>query len=129
MFLGHLYVQLDILRSDENQAGSCHIVTSSIHSTILQHLLYERCARHLAKCRLICFAKEKYQLSPRVTTDFCSRFKFDFPLAFRWVGLKPIDHSVVEFFDKGVGFSWKAYRNSGIGYTCADFVKIGRAHV
>ena len=36
MFLGHLYVQLDILRSDESQADSCHIVTSSIHSTILQ---------------------------------------------------------------------------------------------
>ena len=35
MFLGHLYVQLDILRSDEDQAGSGHIVTSSIHSTIL----------------------------------------------------------------------------------------------
>ena len=35
MFLGHLYVQLDILRSDESQAGSCNIVTSSGHSTIL----------------------------------------------------------------------------------------------
>ena len=35
MFLGHLYVQLDILRSDESQAGSCHIVTTFVHSTIL----------------------------------------------------------------------------------------------
>ena len=35
MFLGHLYVQLDILRSDESQASSCNIVTSSVHSTIL----------------------------------------------------------------------------------------------
>ena len=35
MFLGHLYVQLDILQSDERQASSCHIVTSSAHSTIL----------------------------------------------------------------------------------------------
>ena len=41
MFLGHLYVQLDILRSDESQAGSCHIVTSSVHSTILQQLLFK----------------------------------------------------------------------------------------
>ena len=30
MFLGHLYVQLDILRSDENQAGSCYIVTFTV---------------------------------------------------------------------------------------------------
>ena len=30
MFLGHLYVQLDILHNDEQQAGSCHIVTSFI---------------------------------------------------------------------------------------------------
>ena len=35
IFLGHLYVQLDILWSDESQACSCHIVISSIHSTIL----------------------------------------------------------------------------------------------
>ena len=51
MFLGHLYVQLNILRSDESHASSCHIVTSSIHSTLLQHLLYEHCAKHLLKCR------------------------------------------------------------------------------
>ena len=60
MFFGHLYVQLDILRSDESQAGSCHIVTSSVHSTILQHLLYECCAKHLLKCRPSRFAKDKY---------------------------------------------------------------------
>ena len=83
MFLGHLYVQLDILRSDEDQVGSCHIITSSVHSTILQHLLYECCAKHLAKCRPVHFAKEKYQLCLKVIIDFCGRFEFDFPLAFR----------------------------------------------
>ena len=46
----------------------------------------------------------------------------DLSLTFRWVDLKPIDHSAVEFFDKGVGFSWRAYRNLGTGYTCADSV-------
>ena len=55
-------------------------------------------------------------------TDFCGRFESDFPLAFRWSGLKPIGYSVVEFFDEGVGFSWRAYRNLGTGYTCADSV-------
>ena len=118
MFLGHLYVQLDILRSDENQPGSCHIVTSLVHSTILQHLLYEHCARHLAKCRPIRFAKEKYQ-SFRESLPISM---VDLSLTFRWVGLKPIGHSAVEFFDKGVGFSWRAYRNLGIGYTCVDSV-------
>ena len=70
MFLGHLYVQLDILRSDESQAGSCHIVTSSVHCTILQQLLFKRCAQYLTKCRPVRFAREKYQSCPRVTTDF-----------------------------------------------------------
>ena len=92
------------MQSDENQVGSCHIVISSVHSTILQHLLYERCAKHLAKCRPAHFAKEKYQSCPKVITNFCGRFEFDFPLAFRWVGLKPIDHPTVEFFNKGSGF-------------------------
>ena len=66
--------------ADENQVVSCHIVTSSVHNTILQHLLYEHCARHLAKCRPVRFAKEKYQSRPRVITNFCGRFEFDFLL-------------------------------------------------
>ena len=120
MFLGHLYVQLDILRSDESQARSCHIVTTSVHSTILQQLLFERYAQYLAKCGPIRFAKEKYQSYPRVITDFCGRFEFDFLLAFRWSSLKPIGYSVIESFDEGVGFSCRAYRNLGTGYTCVD---------
>jgi len=36
--------------------------------------------------------------------------------------LKPIGHPAVEFFDKRVGFSWRAYRNLGTGYTCVDSV-------
>ena len=120
MFLGHLYVQIDIQRSDESQAGSCHIVTSSVHSTVLQQLLFERCAQYLAKCRPARFAKEKYQSCSRAITDFCGKFKSDFLLAFRWSGLKPIGYFVVESFDEGVGFSWKAYRNLGVNYTCID---------
>ena len=61
-------------------------------------------------------------MCPRVITDFCGRFEFDFPLAFCWVGLKPIGHHAVEFFDKGVGFSWRAYRNLGTGYTCTNSI-------
>ena len=34
--------------------------------------------------------------------------------------MNPIGHSAIEFFNKEVGFSWKAYRNLGIGYTCAN---------
>ena len=101
---------------------SCHIITSFVHSTILQHMLYKHYARHLAKCRPVRFAKERYQSCPRVITNFCGWFESDFPLAFRWVGLKPIGHPSIEFFDKGVGFSWRAYRNLGIGFTCVDSV-------
>ena len=120
MFLGHLYVQLDILWSNESQAGSCHIVTSFIHSTILQQLLFEHCAQHLAKCRPARFVREKYQSCPRVIIDFCGGFESDFPLAFHWSGLKPIGYFVVESFNEGIGFSWRAYRNLGMNYTCID---------
>ena len=120
MFLGHLYVQLDILRSDESQAGSCHIVTSSVHCTILQQLLFEHCAQYLTKCRPACFARDKYQSCPRLITDFCGRFESDFPLAFCWSSLKPIGYSVVKSFDEGVGFSLRAYRSLGTNFTCID---------
>ena len=85
-------------------------------------MLYERCAKHLTKCRLVRFARRKYSSCLEIITDFCGRFDSDFPLAFRWAGLKPIGHPIVEFFDKGVGFSWRAYRDLGKGYTCMDSV-------
>ena len=72
------------------------------------------------KCRPFHFAKEKYQFCLKVITDFYSRFEFDFPLAFRWSGLKPINYSVVESFDEGVCFSWRAYRHLSTGYICVD---------
>ena len=50
-------------------------------------------------------------------TDFCGRFESNFPLAFRWSGLKPIGYSMVESFDESVGFSWRTYRNLGADYT------------
>ena len=75
----------------------------------------------MTKCRPAHFARDKYQSCPRVITSFCDRFEFDFPLAFRWSGLKPIGYSVVESFDEDVGFSWRAYRNLGANYTCIDF--------
>ena len=78
--------------------GSCHIVTTSVHNAILQHLLWEHCAKHLAKCKSVRFAKEKHHSCPKVITDFCDRFVSDFPSAYGWVGLKPFGHPAVEFF-------------------------------
>ena len=74
----------------------------------------------MAKCRPVHFAKERYHSCSKVITDFCGRFASNFPLAFHWVGLKPFGHPAVEFFDKGVGFCWSAYRSLGTGYTCAE---------
>ena len=55
-------------------------------------------------------------------TDFYGRFISDFPLAYHWVGLKPFRHPTIEFFDKGVGFSWRAYKGLSSGFTCANSV-------
>ena len=41
-------------------------------------------------------------------------------MAFHWVGLKPIDHSTIESFDQGVGFSLRAYKKLGTDYICVD---------
>ena len=82
MFLGHMYVQLDIQQGDERQTGFCHIITTSAYSTILWHLLWKHCARHLAKCKSICFAKEKYQTCLKVIIDFCGHFASNFSLAY-----------------------------------------------
>ena len=49
-------------------------------------------------------------------------FVSDSSLSFCWSGLKPIYHPVVEFFNRGVGFSWRAYKHLGAVYTCADTV-------
>ena len=74
----------------------------------------------MAKCRHVRFAKERYQSCPRVITDFCGWFESNFLLTFRWVGLEPIGHLAIKFFDKEVRFSLNAYRSLGTGFTCAD---------
>lgn len=52
--------------------------------------------------------------------DFYGSFVTEFSLAYRWVGLKPFEHPTVEFFDKEVGFLWRACRDFSTGYTCID---------
>lgn len=99
---------MDILQNDEREGSSCHIVTSSVHNTILQNLLWQSCFEHLSKCRFVYFAKTKFEKCSKVITDFCGNFVDEFLVAYCWVGLKPIGHPVVEFFDKEVGFSWRA---------------------
>ena len=54
----------------------------------------------MAKCKPICYAKEKFQSCLRVITNFYGGFVIELPLAYPWVGLKPLGHPVVEFFDK-----------------------------
>ena len=79
--------------------------------------MWERCARQLGKFKSIRFAKEKYHSCPKV-----SHFVYDFPSACCWVGLKSFRHLAVEFFNKGVGFCWRAYKNLGTSFTCANLV-------
>ena len=76
----------------------------------------------MAKCKSVHFAKEKYCSCPKVITNFCGRFVSNFPSTYRWVGLKSFGQFVVEFFDKGFGFCWRAYKNLGTSFTCADSV-------
>ena len=76
----------------------------------------------MAKCKSFCFAKKKYWSCSKVNTDFCGRFVYAFLSAYRWVGLKSFRHLAIKFFDKGVGFCWRAYRSLGTGFTCADSV-------
>ena len=33
--------------------------------------------------------------------------------------MKPFGHPAIEFINKGVGFSWRAYRGLGSGFICA----------
>ena len=41
MFLGHLYLQLDSICSDEIRGGSCHFITTCLNSSALQTFLWE----------------------------------------------------------------------------------------
>ena len=77
---------------------------------------------HLAKCKFFCFAKERYRSCLKIIIDFCDCFVSDFPSAYCWVMLKSFGHPAIEFFDKGVDFCWRAYRNLGTGFTCANSV-------
>lgn len=68
----------------------------------------------------VCHDKEKFQSYPKVIIDFCGSFAIKCLLSYHWVGLNPFGHLAIEFFDKEVGFSWKAYRDFSTRYTYAD---------
>ena len=51
----------------------------------------------MAKCKSICFAKEKCHSCPKVITDLCGHFVSNFPLAYHWIELKPFGHLPIEF--------------------------------
>ena len=70
----------------------------------------------MAKCKPVCHNEEKFQSCPKVQT-FIGGFVIEFPLAYRWVGLKPFGNPAVEFYDKGVGFSLRACRDLSVVYT------------
>lgn len=76
----------------------------------------------MSKYKSVHHATEKFQPFPKVIINFCEGFVDEFPLPYCWAGLKPIGHPIMEFFDKGMGFSWRACRDFGNSYTCEDSV-------
>ena len=53
-------------------------------------------------------------------TDFYGSFVTELHFPYRWVGLKPFGHPAGVFFDKEVGFLWKACKGFSTKYTCAN---------
>ena len=62
-----------------------------------------------------------YQREVLFLSESYNYFLWSFHI-YRWVGLKLFVHPFVKFFDKRVGFCWRAYINLGIVFTCADSV-------
>jgi len=121
MFLGHVYLQLDLIHGDEVKGNSCYTITLSLHCAILQVFMSDRSSITLAKCRNMKYVKDKFQRSLDMIKGLCGSSTNIHPIIFRWSNLKGGSLNLVELFDQAGHLSWCSLWEFSPRFAC-DFV-------
>ena len=122
MFLGHLYLQLDLLHDCEVEGDSCYILLTSFNTTVLQTFLWKHSASYIFAAKEKVAAWSKFvDLLQRFLECFPD-FRSNLPLIYRWVGLKTRDHDFVASLDFEENVLLRPYGDDYPGFTCASIL-------
>ncbi len=118
MFLGHLYLQLDSICSDEVYGGSCHFITTCFNSSALQTFLWEHSLNYQEVGNDNSQIREKFRNMSRHILSRYPDLRDNLPLVYRWVGLRGKDPDLVPSLDFEECIVWRPYSYRYAGFSC-----------
>jgi hypothetical protein len=120
LFLGHLYLQLDLLHDCEVEGDSCYILFTAFNTSALQTFFWEHSVNYLYAVKDKSAAWGKFSNLPREFLDRFPDFRDNLPLVYRWVGLKTRDHDLVDALDHEENVLFRPYGDDYPGLTCVS---------
>jgi hypothetical protein len=116
--LAPMYSQLNLLHDCEIEGDSCHIITASFNTTVLQNFFWEHSVSYTFVAKDKKAAWGKFSNLPQRFLDRSPDFQDNLPLVYRWVGLKTRDHKLVASLDFEGNVSLRPYGEDYPGFSC-----------
>uniref|UniRef100_A0A2N9F663 Uncharacterized protein n=1 Tax=Fagus sylvatica TaxID=28930 RepID=A0A2N9F663_FAGSY len=123
LFLGHLYSQLNLLHDCEIAGDSCYILSAAFNTSALQTFFWEHSISYIYAARDRSAAWGRFSDLPQKFLDHFPSFRDNLPLVYRWVGLKPRDHDLVDALDYEENVLFRPYGDDHPGFTCAPIFR------
>jgi hypothetical protein len=123
LFLGHLYSQLNLLHDCEIAGDSCYILSAAFNTSALQTFFWEHSISYIFAARDKSAAWGRFSDLPQKFLDHFPSFRDNLPLVYRWVGLKPRDHDLVDALDYEENVLFRPYGDDHPGFTCAPIFR------
>uniref|UniRef100_A0A2N9IMQ7 Aminotransferase-like plant mobile domain-containing protein n=1 Tax=Fagus sylvatica TaxID=28930 RepID=A0A2N9IMQ7_FAGSY len=114
---GQLYTQLDMLHAEEFAEAFCHIVITTLNSSIVHTFLWEHALEYIKKGRKPYEARNKFASMPEGVVANVGDFQGDVPAVYRWVGSKFYDHSLIPSLDSKNKVCWRPYGVTHRGFS------------
>jgi hypothetical protein len=123
LFLGQLYSQLNLLHDCEIAGDSCYILSAAFNTSALQTFFWEHSVSYIYAARDRSAAWGRFSDLPQKFLDHFPSFRDNLPLVYRWVGLKPRDHDLVDALDYEENVLFRPYGDDNPGFTCAPIFR------
>ena len=120
LFLGHLYLQLDLLHDCKVEGDSCYILLAAFNTTVLQTFFWEHSVSYLFVAKDKVAAWSKFSNLPQEFLDCFPNFRGNLPLVYRWVGLKTHDHDLVAALDHEENVLFRPYGDDYPSFACVS---------
>uniref|UniRef100_A0A2N9HQV0 Aminotransferase-like plant mobile domain-containing protein n=1 Tax=Fagus sylvatica TaxID=28930 RepID=A0A2N9HQV0_FAGSY len=122
-WLCHLYSQLNLLHDCEIAGDSCYILSTAFNTSALQTFFWEHSISYIYAARDRSAAWGRFSDLPQKFLNQFPSFRDNLPLVYRWVGLKPRDHDLVDALDYEENVLFRPYGDDHPGFTCASIFR------